>query len=329
MLKKIGAACLAVATVATLGACATRAPSDYIVLYYKAGAGDNKKFEECIEPGTDGKYPIDDEIFYLPTSLRTWAVLPEGGDSNQFFTVASAPDAKTKQPGPQMGVWVTVDFYLNTNCAKGKDSPIVQFWEKTGRRPWKDGKGIATAGEDGFNEDAWRAMLQAILVPVELGVLNEEARKYQADDLDSGKDGLWTKMEQAIGPAFNASLKTKVGGDYFCGSSYNRSVDTCPAITVDIVEINFADSGIQTARNNVFKAKQDREAELTRAQTELDKANLLAKANRNPQYLEFAKLEADLERAKLELQAAQACAANPNCTVIVGVGGSVGVHAGK
>jgi hypothetical protein len=329
MLKKIGAACLAVAAVLTIGACSTRPPADMIALYYKAGAGDNKKFEECIEPGTDGKYPVDDEVFYLPTSLRTWSVLPEGGDNNVFFTVASAPDPKTNQPGPQMGIWVTVEFYLNTNCEGGATSPIVQFWEKTGRRPWKDGKGISTSGEDGFNEDAWKVMLQNILVPVEIGVLNSAARKHSADDLDSDKDGLWAKMEAEIGPAFNAQLKTKVGGDYFCGSTYNRNLKDCPAVTVDIVEINFADGGIQAARNNVFKAKQEREAELTRAQTELDKANLLAKANRNPQYLEFAKLEADLERARLELEAAKACAANPNCTVIVGVGQNVGVHAGK
>lgn len=337
MLKKLGAAALTVVALVSLGACSTRPPADMIALYYKAGAGDNKKFEECIEPGTDGKYPVDDEVFYLPTSLRTWAVLPEGGDSNVFFTVASAPDPKTNQPGPQMGVWVTVEFYLNTNCEdpdgtgplEAKDSPIVQFWEKTGRRPWHDGKGISSSGEDGFNEDAWRKMLQNILVPVEVGVLNSASRKHSADDLDSDKDGLWAKMEAEIGPAFNAQLKTKVGGDYFCGSTYNRNLKTCPAVTVDIVEINFADPGIQAARNNVFKAKQEREAELTRAKTELDKANLLAQANRNPNYLEFAKLEADLERAKLELQAAQACAANPNCTLIVGVGANPGVFTGK
>lgn len=329
MLKRILVACGLLALLAPIAACSTRPPADMIALYYKAGAGDNKKFEECIEPGTDGKYPVDDEIFYLPTSLRTWAVLQDGGDSNQPFTVASAVDPKTNQPGPQMAVWVTVDFYLNTNCAKGKDSPIVQFWEKTGRRPWKDGKGVSVSGEDGFSEEGWVAMLKAILVPVELGVINEESRKYISDDLDSNKGGIWTKMEQAIGPAFNASLKTKVGGDYFCGSSYNRNSEDCPPITVDIIEINFSDPGIQAARNNVFKAKQEREAELTRAQTELDKANLLARANRNPQYLEFARLEMELERAKLELQAAQACAANPNCTLIVGTGQDVGVHAGK
>ena len=313
MFKKFLVALGLTALLAPVAACNTRPPSDMIALYYKAGAGDNKKFEECIEPGTEGKYPYDDEVFYLPTSLRSWAVLEDGGDSNSPFVVGSAIDPKTGLAGPQVKVWVTVKFYLNTDCTGGVNSPIVQFWQRTGNRPWKDGKGISQAGEDGFNEEAWVAMLKATLVPVELGVLQEETRKYIADDLDANKDGVWTRMEQAIGPAFNESLKGSVGGDYFCGSSYNRDKKpvTCPPVSIDIVSIDFADAGIQTARNDVFKAKQQREAELTRAQTELDKANLLAKANRNPQYLDFAKLEMELERAKLELESGEGVRGQP------------------
>lgn len=330
MLKRIGAALLVAATLLTLAACSTRAPSDYILLHYGGGAEDHN-FKSCVEPGTSGDGVVDDTLFALPTSLRSWAVLSEGGDSNKPFVVSSAKDPKTGLAGPQVKVYMTVKFYLNTDCSAKENSPVVKFWERTGRRPWKDGKGVAVDGEEGFNEAGWKEMLLATLVPVEVGVLQEESRKYLADDLDANTDGVWDKMERAIGPAFNQQLKDSVGGDYFCGSTYDRNKKPvqCPPVSIDIVSIDLNDPGIQDARNRVFIAKQDREAELLRVQTEVDKANKLAQANRNPAYLEFAKLETALEIAKLNLAAAEKCAANPNCTLIIGAPQDLGINTGK
>lgn len=325
MKRKTIAVLFGLLMLAGLAACSTRPPADEIWLIYNAGTSENKNFKECVEPGTEGPGVVDDEIFALPTSLRTWAVAADGsGDTKDPFVVGSAPD-DGGQAGPQLNIWATVDFYLNTNCEGGATSPVVQFWEKTGRRAWVDGHGVSVDGEDGFKEDAWRKMLQNTLVSVEGALLQAEARKYRPDDLDTNLNDVWSKMEGELSSKFNAAVREKVGGDYFCGVAYNRAQKDCPPLKIDITGIDYNDPGIQTARNNVRKALEDRKAELIKAQGELEKANLLAQANRNPNYLEFAKLEAQVELARLQLEAAKACSANPNCTVVVGVSGGVNV----
>jgi hypothetical protein len=332
MLKKIGTACLAVVAVLTIGACSTRSPVDYVLLRYGGGAED-RSFEHCIQPGQSGDDVVDDYLYALPTSLRTWKVEPGSTDFDGVFNVGSAPD-KNGQAGPQMAVRSTVEFYLNTYCGKPSEdgktandasSPVVQFWEKTGRR-----YEVSTDGEDGsnFNVDNWKNVLKDTVHTVEEGLLQAESRKYDDDALDTNKDGIWEQMEKSLADKFNAQLRAKVGGDYFCGVTFDRSKPECPAVFIDILGIDYADKRIQDARVAVRVAEEDAKAEFLRAKAELEKANLLAQANRNPGYLEYAKLEAAKEIARLNYEAAKACSANPNCTVIVGVD-EVGVHAGK
>lgn len=333
MRNKIAAVLGLLVITAGLVGCSVRPPADEIYLVYNAG-NENKNFKECVEPGTKGPGVVDDDVYALPVSLRTWAVIKDGsGDSKDPFVVGSAPDSKG-QAGPQMAIWATVDFYLNTYCgdtsddkAGNADSPVVKFWEKTGRRAWVDGHGVATSGEDGFQEDAWKKMLQNTLVSVEDALLQAEARKYRPDDLDTNANDVWATMEKNMSEAFNAAVKEKVGGDYFCGVTYDRTKPDCPALKIDITGVDYRDEGIQTARNNVRKAEEEAKAELIRAQAELEKANILAQANRNPNYLEFARLEAEVETARLQLEAAKACSSNPNCTVIVGAPAGVNVGA--
>lgn len=312
------AAALGVAGVILAGtaACSTRAPVDQIILYYAAGAGDNRTFVECIEPGTAGKFPVDDEIFALPTSLRTWNIRAEGGDTDKPIRSGSKP-ARDGQPGPEVVVYATAEFYLNTNCEGGSSSPVVQFWEKTGRRPWVDGKGVAVDGEEGFQLAAWRVMLLNTLVPAEEKAIREETRKYTADELDANLDGVWKKMEDALGATFLAELKAKTGGDYFCGPTFDRTKPDCPPIRISITDINLSDQGIVDARAAVFKAEQEAKARLIAAQAKLEESRILGQAAQNAAYLELKRIEADLEAAK-------ACAANPNCTLIIG--GNAGVN---
>lgn len=324
---------------AGLTGCSTRAPSDQIILYYASGTGENKKFQECIEPGKAGSYPIDDETFALPTSLRTWNIRPEGGDSSTPIKSGTKP-AKDGQPGPEVVIYATADFYLNTDCGKdGKDanSPVVQFWENTGRR-----YGVAVDGEDGVKADAWKTVLLNTLVPAEEKALREQTRNYTADELDANLDGVWTTMERQLGPLFIAELRAKVGGDYFCGTGYQRGKTVewtewvpaeggmfkeekrsgkCPPIRISITDVNFADSGIADARAKVFKAEQEAKAAYIRAQSDLEVAKIKAQeAALNAAYLE-------LRKAEMQLEAAKACAANPNCTLVIGSGNNITVPA--
>lgn len=321
---------MVVAVAASMAACSSRAESDEIILYYKAGAGDNRTFQECILPGQSGSYPIDDETFSLPTSQRTWNIRPQGGDTDVPIQSGSKPSADG-QPGPAVSVYATADFFINTDCSDGKKSPVVQFWEKTGRR-----YGISHDGK-GFDEKAWKTMLMNTLVPAEERAIREQTMRYIADDLDANVDGAWAKIEAALGTTFMTELRAKLGGDYFCGTGYaggktvswdepvvnadgttsTRKVEgTCPPIKVTISDVNFADAGIAEARNRVYKAKAEAEAQLIAARAEVDKAALLSKAANDPAYLRLKEIEAQLEAAK-------ACAANPNCTIIVGADGVI------
>lgn len=318
------------AVLAGTAACSTRADSDMIVLYYKNGAGDNKTFEECIQPGKSGSYPIDDQIFALPTSLRTWNIRPSGGDSKDPIKSGSKPVGS--QPGPEVVVYTAADFYLNTDCSGGESSPIVQFWEQTGRR-----YGVSKDGEDGFDSKAWTSMLINTLVTAQEKALREQTRNWTADELDANLNGAWSQMEQRIAAGFAAELRTKVGGDYFCGASYQRGRTVtwkepvvnsdgtigqadksgkCPPVRVSITDVNLADPGIVDARNKVYKAQQEAEAELIKARAEVEKAKLLDQAAQNSAYIQLKKIEAQLEAAK-------ACAANPNCTLVIGADGVI------
>lgn len=352
------AAALAAGIVLT--GCSTYAPTDSIILYYNSGVGEEKKFDSCIQPGTAGSYPVDDEIFQIPTNLRTWNIRAQGGDTDQPIRSGTLPvslpangAADTpliNQPGPEVVVYATADFYLNTDCAAGKDSPIVKFWENTGRR-----YGISKDDEDGFDQDAFRTMLLNTLVPAEEKAVREETRKYSADDLDANINGVWAQMERNLFPSFIAELKNKLGGDFFCGVGYQRGKEvtwkewqidkgaedkpkvdnkgqpilvekevkgTCPPVRITITDVNFADPKITEARTKVFTDKQHAESEQIKAKSERDKAKILGEAVNTPGYVELQRIEA-------QKMAAEACKTNPQCTVIIDQTGNSVVTPGR
>lgn len=307
----------------SMAACSTRPPVDEIYLYYMNGSIDKKEFSACVEPNTKGNWAANNDIFALPTSLRTWNITPDdGGDTKTPITVGSKPDPNG-QAGPQMHVWLTTEFYLNTNCDGGKDSPIVQFWEKTGRR-YKVSDATGNFNEGVSSKDiaegrGWKTVLLNTLVPVQNKAIQRVARDYTADELDTNIGDVWRKIEDATQAEFAEQLRLKVGGDYFCGVTYNRASKECPPVRVSITNIDYADPTVQIKRNEVRAAAEDAKKRLIEAQAKVDEAKLLSQAAQDPNYMRLKELEA-------YLQAAQACAANPNCTLIVGSGAGVNVN---
>lgn len=340
--RKSVAGALAAALLATLAltGCSTRAEADQIVLYYKAGAGDNRAFDSCILPGKSGKYPVDDVTFPLPTSLRTWNIRPEGGDTSDWIKTSSKP-ASTGAAGPEMGIYAKVEFYLNTDCSKGKNSPIVQFWERTGRR-------YAVAKDGSFNEAGWNTMLKNTLIPAEESALRKFTKGYTSDELDVDLNGAYDKIEVAAAQVMQEMLNESVGGsDYFCGPAYRGGAEvawteskldaegrvvteerkgTCPPVKIEITDINYADPEIAKQKAALFAAKQKAEADVVAAEAKVREAKALAEANKTPGYLE-------LEKAKLQLQMVQACAASQNpggCVNVIGANaGQVNVNPGQ
>lgn len=314
--RRAVAALLAAAGLIALTGCSTRPSPDEVYLFYMAGPIDTKEFKECVEPNAKGPWQANNQVFALPTSLRTWNIRPTGGDTDQAIKSSSKP-GPGGQPGPEVLVYATAEFYLNTTCDGGKDSPVVQFWERTGRR-------YKVSNDDAeFNKDGWRTMLLNTLVPAEEKAIREVTRLYSADDLDANANGVWKRMEDQLGATFLAELKLKTGGDYFCGPEYRRGSKECPPIRISITDVNFADPGIAEARARVFKAEQDAKAAEIAAQSKLRVARTLAQVGKDPTYLRIAELENELAIARERTRQAELCAQNPNCTVVVGDGVNV------
>lgn len=342
--RRIVGALLIAALAAPLAACATRPASNVEILYYKAGLGDDKVFDSCILPGKSGKYPIDDETYALLTDTRTWNVAPEGGDSNVPIESGTKYGADG-QPGPTVKTWYSVDFVINRDCTEGKNSPAVRFWETLGRR-----YGISRDDdENGWDAKNWVTLLQNTLVVAVRKAIAEGTRFYTADELDSNADGARAEMEKRIAPMFQAELRAKLGGDFFCNViyaddakgkalpvSYDEFVadgtnpdgtlrfrtetkqSTCPPIRISVTDVDFANASIAAARADVYAAQQRAKATLIEAQAELDKARKLGEAASNAAYIQYKQVEA-------QLAAAEACKTNPNCTVIIDGSGKSGL----
>lgn len=344
------------AVVGTLTACSTYAASDQVILYYKAGTGDNREFGECIQPGQSGSYPVDDEIYALPTSLRTWNIRPKGGDTADPIASGTLPETvnNASQPGPEVVVFATADFYLNSDCKAGAKSPIVRFWESTGRR-----YGISADGEDGFSQANFNKMLLNTLVPAEETALRQETRKFDADALDANTGNVWTTMERNLAPTFQRTLEDKLGGKYFCGTGFAggaqvewsewesmqtagpdgevnqpaldksgqpiyeevKKKGTCPPVRITITDVNFKDPSIAKARARAYAAEQDANAKRIEAQGEADRAAILEGVGNSPGYVRLQEIEA-------QKQAAEACKVSKNCTVIIGDPGNTSLPVG-
>lgn len=285
-------------------ACSEIAPPDQIGLYYLEGNSDGYKFDHCIDPGKSDDALWNNSVVLLPNNLRTWNIAPKGGDSTDPIVVASKPEAN--QPsGVQVNVWTQTNFYLNTVCDGGATSPIVQFWEKVGRRYGAD------------TTEGWTAMLESTVVTALTTATRNIIRTYSADELVAGTN--LTEVQEKIAAAFQVELKRLVGGDFFCGPTFNRVTKTCPPVEVIVKDVDYNDPGIQQARNAKQKAIEQAQALVAEAQGKLDAANTEKQLYNNPAWVQ-------LELAKLKLQQVQACASNPNCTVVVGSDGGVIVN---
>jgi hypothetical protein len=361
IMRRLGAVLGAVTLLGSMAACSPAAAPDYTLVRYEYETNGKRSFDKCVQPSTLGDVLANDEIFALPVSLRTWNIRPQGqgGDSNTPVYTGTKPQPATKdrpaQPGPEVSVFAKTEFYLNTSCKEQKPdgslvtpddsakSPIVRFWEATGRR-----YGVASDGETGFSQDGWNNMLQATLVPAMEKAVRSSSRNFDGDDLDSNTNNVWSLMERQMGATFSAELNASVGGgDYFCGPTYKRNADgsaavvswtepvpdpnkpgayidqpkkgICPPVRISITDVNFKDERIAAARIESYAQDQRNQAALSKAEADKQVASLA----KDPNVMRLKEMEN--ERA-----IAEACAKpGANCTLIQGVGGGVNVNAGK
>jgi len=316
--KRITVAVLAgVLLTGGLSACSSIAPPDEVGLYYMEGPSDGYHFSHCYDPGTTTSYEWNNSTVLLPASLRTWNIAPgntPGADSNVATIVNSKPEAD--QPsGVQVALWTQTNFTLNTNCGsedKDANSPIVQFWEKIGRR------------YEANTTDGWKAMLSNTIVTALETSSRSVVRGYTADQLVSGQ--VREEVQNKIAELFQSEIKRVVGGEFFCSPSFDRNSGECGSVQILLKDVDYANPAIQAARDEkqaaierataaLAEAQGKAAAAVAEAQGKVDAANKLNELYANAAWVE-------LQKAQMELDAIKACAANPNCTLVLGADGT-------
>lgn len=298
---------------AVLTGCSSTTEPDQVGLYYKQGSSDGNQFDHCTEPSKTDDFEWNNDIIYLPTSLRTWNIAGDGGDQTEPITVSSKP--QDGQPsGVPVNVWSQTNMVLNTFCDKN-GGVVKSFWETIGRRYKAD------------TEDGWKAMMKVTVVPALEKATRNVVRGYLADDLVANKDGVHIKVQEAIAVEFSVELERLSGGKFFCGPVFNRAKPDCPSVQLIVKDIDYNDPGIQAARNekqkaieqaaaNKARAEGDAAALLAAAQGQVDAANKIAQLYKNPAWVA-------LKKAEIQLQIAQSCGQNPNCRMIMGADGNI------
>lgn len=295
----------ATAALLSTTACAEIAEPDKVGLYYMEGPSDGYAFGHCIDPGTSDKWLANNSVVWLPNNIRTWNIAPEGGDTKTPITVASKPEPN--QPsGVQVNVWSQTNLTLNTTCVD-KDSVLVKFWERLGRRYAAD------------QDEGWRNMLLNTVVPALEKATRVAVRVYSADELVAGT--VLPQLQTDVSIEFGKELKRVTGEDYFCGPSFTRGSSTCPAVEILIKDVDYADPGIQEARNNKQKALEQAAAQVAEAEGRVKAAAAQEKLYQSPEWVA-------LQKAQMQLEAIKACAASAKCTIIVGVDGQVLMNQG-
>jgi hypothetical protein len=295
-------------------ACSEIAPPDEVGLYYMEGQSDGYKFDHCYDPGTTDDAIWNNSVMLLPNSLRTWNIAPKGtpgADSNSAIVVNAAPE--DGQPsGVQVALWSQTNFALNTFCGpenNDKNSPIVQFWEKIGRRYY-------VADNTNGHTQWWQNMLNATIVTALETSSRSVVRGYTADVLVSGAKR--EEVQSKISALFQTEIKRVVGGDYFCAPTFDRKAPTptCGEVQILLKDVDYANPAIQAARD-------EKQAAVERATAQVAEAEGKVKAAEKTQSLYNNAAWVQLELAKTQLEMVKACAANPNCTIVLGADGNV------
>lgn len=317
---KLATASLAVAAVGLAG-CTSVTEPDRVGLYYFVGDLEGNVFDHCTLPSETDDMTINDEIIYLPIDLRGWEISKNpGADSDQLTTVSTKPEPN--QPsGVQVNVASKTSFKLNTFCDKD-GGKAKKFWESIGRR--YDARGE----EGGKTTGGWDEMLRRIMVPALSKATQDVIRTYGADALVGNIDGVRATAQTAIGEAFAAELKAATGEDFFCGPTFDRDKDVCPQIAFSIIDVDYADAGIQDARNQKAKQIELAAAALEKAKGEAKALEEEAKGKAKAA-AELAKLYANpnwvrLQETILKTQALiKACELAKECKLIVGADGNL------
>jgi len=192
-----------------------------IGLHYGGGIIEDRKFKSIIEPGSTNKRIGPGDTYYVyPIDQRSYIIGGAGADS-------SAEDEVTvvSKDNVRLGVRVQVYFTLN------RDKAVLQnFHERIGLKT------------DAYTDSGWLDMLQSYFRPQIDRALAAVATNYNWAELYNN-EAKKAQFQTAAAKEFTRLLPAAVGGDYFCGPSYNGT-NACGELSFTIQKPNPMDKGI-------------------------------------------------------------------------------------
>ncbi len=291
----------------TASGCSTTAAVDKVGLYYTGGMFQGQHFKKVVNPGSGATFlGWGDDIKWLPAGQRNYIVSlnPTEGDRETKDSIVVPAKG-----GIEMVFEVSVYFKLNThtNDIKGYDGGTLRkFYEQICR------KYNCTGG------DGWDKMLNDNLRKIIETSMRQKVFTYTVDELyanqegeASGKEDAIQKIQVEIATTIKENVNTALGGEFFCGPTFDRNKKECPDFQFIINSAVPSDKGVKdsysaqrVASNGVVTATEKARAQKAAAEgTAAAQQALVGKLS--PEYLELQRIEA------LKL-----CAQSPGCTII-------------
>ncbi len=283
-------------------------PVDKVALHYTGGPVQGEHFEAVVAPGTRVRfYGLLEHLYELPATQRNYIMSkdPSQGESRRpEFVGAPAADRVVTQ-------WESATYFkLNTH-------PDVV-------RPFFEQICMKYRCTDLSSGGGWDRMLADTFRQQIVAAIQAEARRHSSEDIYANPETL-SRMQAEIGSGLKERVNAVLGGEYFCGPTFDPKVPDCPDFAFVIKEITLPEN-LQSQYNanratalGLEKAKAEAAQRQVEAQGEAERQAALRSAPElTPGQLDYIRAQAQLE-----------CARRPDCVLVVGSGAPVVVDAAK
>lgn len=283
-------------------------PVDMIGLHYTGGPIDGQRFVRIVDPGSGSSFlGLQDQLALLPVTQRDYTASDdEGADGPPIVAPARG--------GVDMKFDVGAYFTLNTTPDVAR-----RFYERVCIKFECD------------TDEGWNAMLKVnFRRPIEQAI-QQSIRDYTVNELYAGvpeggaateeeATAILERVQDQIAADLKENINTVLGGDFFCGPTFDRSVAACPDFEFQITSATPTSDAVRNAFNDNAASQQG----VVTARNNAESALAVAEGNRQAQAALQASLTPEYLRLR-EIEALGRCADNPNCTVVF-TNGSTGVN---
>ncbi len=271
-------------------------PADKVALHYSGGPMEGQHFQRVVAPGTNTRfYGLLDKVHELPATQLNYIMskAPEQtGAERAEFVGAPTRDKVTLQ-------WETATYFkLNTH------GPVVQRFFEEICLHYQCTDLSAGGGWDRMVADTVRQQVVA--------AIQGAARGYTSDDIYSNRETL-LEIQQEIGSTLKDRLAEVLGGEFFCGPSYDRN-QHCSGFTFLIKEVTLPQNvqdqyninrgaalAVDNARHEAAQRRIEAEGEAARQAALRDAPEL------TPAHVAYIYAQAQLE-----------CARRDRCILVLG-----------